>query len=93
MSAFKRNVLTDSRQEYTAAIRQANLVTLIDLTLDLKRADWNVVGPNFCRLHLQLKEVSEDLMVGTSSQLAKHRWVVQAPAVEKSADSAHRRSS
>ena len=36
---------------------QAVLVDLIDLSLVGKQAHWNIVGPNFRDLHLQLDEV------------------------------------
>ena len=57
MSEFKRNVLSDAKQKEAAEILQKTLVTLIDLALDLKQAHWNVVGPNFRSLHLQLDEI------------------------------------
>ncbi|MCL4120066.1 UNVERIFIED_CONTAM: hypothetical protein GTU68_011767 [Idotea baltica] len=158
MPTFKRNVLDVSKQKEVAEILQSSLVTLIDLALNLKQAHWNVVGPNFRSLHLQLDEIivtvrdvtdeiaerivtvgtapdgraqtiaadtvlgefatgfhkvpesvtsvadpmkkaidqlrvgiekmgkidpiSEDLLIGTSSQLEKHLWMVQAQEVE-----------
>jgi starvation-inducible DNA-binding protein len=36
---------------------QATLAELIDLTLIGKQAHWNVVGPNFRSIHLQLDEI------------------------------------
>ena len=57
MTTFKRNVLKDTDQKTAANILQGTLVTLIDLALDLKQAHWNVVGPNFRSLHLQLDEI------------------------------------
>ena len=57
MTTFKRNVLKDTDQKTAADILQGTLVTLIDLALDLKQAHWNVVGPNFRSLHLQLDEI------------------------------------
>lgn len=36
---------------------QAILVDLIELSLEGKQAHWNIVGPNFRDLHLQLDEV------------------------------------
>lgn len=36
---------------------QASLVELVDLSLLGKQAHWNVVGPNFRSVHLQLDEV------------------------------------
>ena len=57
MTTFKRNVLSDDKQKKAAEILQSSLVTLIDLALNLKQAHWNVVGPNFRSLHLQLDEI------------------------------------
>lgn len=57
MSEFKRNVLPAEKAEPTVAVLQRNLVTLIDLALQLKQAHWTVVGPNFRSLHLQLDEI------------------------------------
>jgi starvation-inducible DNA-binding protein len=58
-SAFKRDILeTDARGE-TTFLLQANLVNLIDLALILKQAHWNVLGPNFRSVHLQLDEIIE----------------------------------
>jgi starvation-inducible DNA-binding protein len=37
--------------------RQATLAELIDLALLGKQAHWNVVGPNFRSIHLQLDEI------------------------------------
>jgi starvation-inducible DNA-binding protein len=36
---------------------QATLVDLIDLALQAKQAHWNVTGPNFRSVHLQLDEM------------------------------------
>ncbi|QEG24669.1 Dps family protein [Mariniblastus fucicola] len=55
---FKRNVLgDDSSTDEVKAILQSSLETLIDLALSLKQAHWNVVGPNFRSVHLQLDEI------------------------------------
>lgn len=40
---------------------QAALVDLIDLALQGKQAHWNVQGPHFRSVHLQLDEVIDDL--------------------------------
>jgi starvation-inducible DNA-binding protein len=57
MSTFKRNILTAKNQAEAAGQLQETLTTLIDLALNLKQAHWNVVGPNFRSLHLQLDEI------------------------------------
>jgi starvation-inducible DNA-binding protein len=48
MNAPDQTVVTDL---------QATLVELIDLSLLGKQAHWNVVGPNFRSIHLQLDEI------------------------------------
>lgn len=56
-NTFKRHVLTDENQSQATELLQGTLVTLIDLALNLKQAHWNVVGPNFRSVHLQLDEI------------------------------------
>jgi len=53
-------VLAKDAKEKSAAELQAVLVDLIDLGLQGKQAHWNVVGPQFRTLHLELDEVVED---------------------------------
>lgn len=47
----------DPKMDTSRVDLQATLVDLIDLTLQSKQAHWNVVGPNFRALHLQLDEM------------------------------------
>ncbi len=54
---FKRDILTGETNSQVTAILQHNLVNLIDLALLMKQAHWNVVGPNFRSIHLQLDEI------------------------------------
>lgn len=49
--------LNQSEKEMTAKALQATLVDLLDLTLVAKQAHWNVIGPHFRGVHLQLDEV------------------------------------
>ena len=57
--AFKRDILTgDSKQKVAAALQKV-LVDLVDLSLQLKQAHWNVRGQHFRPLHLQLDEIVE----------------------------------
>ncbi|EMI19334.1 DNA protection during starvation protein [Rhodopirellula maiorica SM1] len=58
-SVFKRDILSDKKNDKVSALLQQNLVNLIDLALTLKQAHWNVVGPNFRSVHLQLDEIIE----------------------------------
>lgn len=43
---------------------QATLVELLDLSLLGKQAHWNVVGPNFRSIHLQLDEIVDAARLG-----------------------------
>jgi len=49
--------LPEADKKTTAAVLQATLVDLIDLSLIAKQAHWNVVGKNFRSVHLQLDEL------------------------------------
>ena len=49
--------LTASDREITGNVLQSTLVDLLDLSLIGKQAHWNVVGPNFRSVHLQLDEL------------------------------------
>jgi starvation-inducible DNA-binding protein len=53
-------VLAKDATHKSAAELQTVLVDLIDLGLQGKQAHWNVVGPKFRALHLELDEVVED---------------------------------
>ncbi len=61
---FDRAVLTNEQRDHVATCLQPCLCDLIDLNLLLKQAHWNVVGPNFRSLHLQLDEILEDSREG-----------------------------
>ena len=56
---FKRDILEGETNDKVTSILQDNLTNLIDLALLLKQAHWNVVGPNFRSVHLQLDEIIE----------------------------------
>jgi len=64
-TTFKRNVLDESNQGPAAELLQGTLTTLIDLALNLKQAHWNVVGPNFRSVHLQLDEIIVEVRAAT----------------------------
>lgn len=53
--------LSESDLKTVAGELQAELAELIDLSLSAKQAHWNVVGPNFRSVHLQLDEILADL--------------------------------
>lgn len=58
--AAPAKVLAKDMTQQTATELQTVLVDLIDLSLQGKQAHWNVVGPQFRTLHLELDEVVED---------------------------------
>ena len=57
--AFKRKILKGGSQKQVAGALQKVLADLVDLSLQLKQAHWNVRGHNFRPLHLQLDEIVE----------------------------------
>tara|TARA_R110002049_G_scaffold305056_3_gene501157 strand:+ start:112247 stop:112735 length:489 start_codon:yes stop_codon:yes gene_type:complete len=67
---FKRDVLENEKNEKVTALLQENLTNLIDLALTMKQAHWNVVGPNFRSIHLQLDEIIETVR-GASDEVAE----------------------
>lgn len=62
---FKRDILKGETNDDVTTLLQHNLVNLIDLALLMKQAHWNVVGPNFRSIHLQLDEIIEDVRAGS----------------------------
>ena len=52
-----RSTLSDKAKAVTGEALQGALVDLLDLSLVAKQAHWNVVGPRFRSIHLQLDEV------------------------------------
>ena len=50
--------------EAVVAHLQSTLVELLDLSLLGKQAHWNVVGPNFRSIHLQLDEIVDTARLG-----------------------------
>jgi starvation-inducible DNA-binding protein len=52
-----KSPLSDSDREITGNALQSALVDLLDLSLVAKQAHWNLVGPRFRSVHLQLDEV------------------------------------
>ncbi|NEA99281.1 DNA starvation/stationary phase protection protein [Streptomyces sp. SID13726] len=52
-----KSALSDSARETAGEALQSTLVDLIGLSLIGKQAHWNIVGPRFRSIHLQLDEV------------------------------------
>ena len=67
---FKREILTGDAKQKVAAVLQDVLVDLVDLSLQLKQAHWNVRGQHFRPLHLQLDEIVETAR-DTSDEVAE----------------------
>jgi starvation-inducible DNA-binding protein len=56
MTAMQSPLREDDRQPTGGALQGA-LVDLLDLSLVAKQAHWNIVGPRFRSIHLQLDDV------------------------------------
>ncbi|MFF9813197.1 Dps family protein [Streptomyces sp. NPDC014006] len=54
-----KSTLPDDARRVTGQALQETLVDLLGLSLVAKQAHWNVVGPRFRSIHLQLDEVVE----------------------------------
>ncbi|GGT31763.1 Dps family protein [Streptomyces chromofuscus] len=52
-----RSTLPDEARQVTGDALQETLVDLLGLSLTGKQAHWNIVGPRFRSIHLQLDEV------------------------------------
>ncbi len=76
---FKRDILQDETNAEVTAMLQDNLTNLIDLALLMKQAHWNVVGPNFRSIHLQLDEIIETVRAG-SDEVAERIVTLGIPA-------------
>jgi starvation-inducible DNA-binding protein len=57
VKAVVRSPLSEKDQAVVAEALQGSLVDLLDLSLVAKQAHWNIVGPRFRSIHLQLDEV------------------------------------
>jgi len=58
---FKRDILGSENTAKVATLLQQHLVNLVDLALLMKQAHWNVMGPNFRSIHLQLDVIFESV--------------------------------
>jgi len=67
---FPRTILEDRDNDQTAHLLQESLADMVDMSLLLKQAHWNVVGKNFRSVHLQLDEVLESTR-SASDELAE----------------------
>ncbi|MEX0762216.1 MAG: DNA starvation/stationary phase protection protein [Dehalococcoidia bacterium] len=59
MTIAETSVMGQESKTEVAELLQNSLADMIDLALQCKQAHWNVVGPRFRSLHLQLDEITE----------------------------------
>ena len=64
-TSVKRSVLSAENKEKSAPLLQGALVDLIDLALQAKQAHWNLIGPNFRAVHLQLDEIIDQVRLAS----------------------------
>lgn len=57
MTQIQRTAMKPEDTELTVHHLNDTLIELIDLTMQTKQAHWNVTGPSFRALHLQLDDV------------------------------------
>lgn len=80
----------DTRAKVAAALQKA-LVQTLDLSLQAKQAHWNIYGPNFRSLHLQLDEVVNDARA-YADLLAERMLALGVPAAAQVGDIARHSS-
>lgn len=78
-TAFKRQVLSDQDNQTVTGLLQGQLTNLVDLALLLKQAHWNVLGPNFRSVHLQLDEIIETVRAGSDEVAERMSTLGVAP--------------
>lgn len=72
-------------QQAVVSDLQATLVELIDLSLLGKQAHWNVVGPNFRSIHLQLDEIVDTARLASDRVAERIATLGAAPEGRSSA--------
>lgn len=89
MTDQPRRILEQSASDPVVPVLQSVLYDLIDLTLQGKQAHWNVVGPRFRSVHLELDEIVATTREG-SDDVAERMATLgfspdgQASGIEKS---------
>ncbi|WP_225830279.1 Dps family protein [Streptomyces sp. NK08204] len=73
-----KSPLTDADLKTVSEALQGALVDLVDLALVAKQIHWNVVGPRFRSIHLQLDEVV-DTARGYSDTMAERASALGVP--------------
>ncbi|HRX86027.1 MAG TPA: DNA starvation/stationary phase protection protein [Phycisphaerae bacterium] len=72
-------VLTGQNQQKTVESLQRNLLDLLNLGLQLKQVHWNLRGPHFRPVHLQLDEIVADAR-DASDEVAERIATLGEPA-------------
>lgn len=85
MPTLNRHILDETKQTQAVAILQKCLYNLIDLALQGKQAHWNVEGPNFRSIHLQLDEITESVRLA-SDEIAQRIVTLAASADGRAAE-------
>lgn len=79
MSTGRRTILEAADRDATVAALQTNLVDLIDLALQGKQAHWNLAGPHFRSVHLQLDEIIDAARLGSDEVAERMATLGSAP--------------
>ena len=74
-----RSTLDDQAKAQVQERLQPLLVDLLDLSLTAKQLHWNIVGPSFRSLHLQLDEVTDQYRLWSDSVAERMTSVGIAP--------------
>ncbi len=79
MSAAKRTFLAEADRDATVQALQENLVDLIDLAVQGKQAHWNLAGPQFRSVHLELDEIIATARAGSDEVAERMATLGSAP--------------
>lgn len=74
-----KHTLPETDRKTVARGLQASLIELIDLALQSKQAHWNLKGPHFRPLHLELDEIVDDVR-DWSDDVAERITALDVPA-------------
>ena len=75
----QRVTIPDKARDQVCDHLQNNLTNLVDLSLQLKQAHWNLIGKHFRSFHLMLDEIIETTR-GASDEVAERIATLALPA-------------
>jgi starvation-inducible DNA-binding protein len=78
-NTFPRQILNDDAKATVSTALQRSLVDLLDLSLILKQAHWNLVGDRFRSFHLELDEILEDTRAGSDEVAERMAQIGSSP--------------